>query len=126
MIVLYRIEHNETELGVFKHNVNYIKPQWNDDRLKALELRTKELPTPYTDKILKKLKFNKDYYCGFKSLRQYKYWFKNNESKILINEYNFSLYEITVKTALIGDKQIAFKKDDIISKVKININDYNK
>lgn len=66
-------------------------------------------PDPYSDKLLKKMKFNLSagLHCGFKNIKQLKKWFSKKEMQKL-NELGFLVAQYESDNVLFGDRQVLF------------------
>lgn len=107
-MVVYRVE-NEEGVGPYHSSWYY------HSEIGYLHSNSKH-PSIQTDKIIEgkigRLSYDeyKKYFCGFKSLLQYKEWFSLRLRKLL-KKHNFKLniYKIDKRNVIQSDKQIVFK-----------------
>ena len=78
----------------------------------------KRFPTAYKEF---KDDLTSEHYCAFKSLKQLGYWIKKEWiAEIISIGFKIYLIDIEEEHCLIGTRQIAFKKENIISKKDIS------
>ena len=78
-----------------------------------------EYPSPENDKGIRRDPCH-DEYCACCSLEQLHYWFTAEDAEILANKKVFP-YMIEVSECVVGDKQVLFKKEDMLGRrVRIN------
>lgn len=109
-----RIEHPNTELGIFRHEVKL-----QDLGLFELLERHQNFPTPNEERRLYGI-FKKRYKCAFKTVEQLKRWIYSEEIEALLLA-GFEVYVMTSKFAIEGDYQIIF--DPELVTLKENISD---
>ena len=112
MIQIVRIEHTNG-LGPYINSAydNMVNNNW-------YEKHNQHFPAPQTDPIINR-RPNVDEHCAFKTIDQLQSLFEPEELKELITlEYNISL--INVKDCIMGQTQVLYKKEDIISTEIIN------
>ena len=93
---IFRVE-NEEEEGCYRYeSTRKLLNHHNSD---------KKHPTPYNDKDINRLAWNKEI-CGFKNLIQVFKWFKKEELELL-KELGYKLKKVSVsKITIIGNKQV--------------------
>jgi len=113
---LIRIEHPEDGQGVFNSTYGFsiFDAIAQNDFSKALDgyalpnkLNLVEDCPGCTD----------DHYCAYKDVEQFKGFYPNGFKAIV--DRGFKIYSISVDNAIIGQQQVAFRKDDILSKIDI-------
>jgi|GEM_PF-3078167 len=113
-----RVEHPYSGKGIWnakneksKRFISYLSNE------QVFSNRHKEFPNPYRDEGLENFIENV-HFCGFKSIEQMNEWIFKNELKEFIS-MGFKIYSITTSKCLIGQYQICYKKEDILSKEDI-------
>jgi hypothetical protein len=110
ILQVVRIEHPEVGKGMFTHK--------RPENLKSLYKRHSDsFPTPYTDKGINY--FDGDWFCAYKTLEQFNQWVTHEEVNILLN-LGFRIYLLDLNSYQIGEFQVVFKKEGIISKKDIS------
>jgi hypothetical protein len=116
-IQIIRVEH-EDGYGMFRKN---------SDRYRVVDLcesvmgelceRHREFPTPNQDNLIE-YKDGYEWFCAFRSMEEFNSWVTREQVSVLI-EYDFRVFILEVTEYQIGDYQVLYRKDSIISKTDI-------
>jgi len=112
-MLVVRVEHPLDGYGLFRsHN------SMNFDGLEKMYDRHQDLPIPTYDG-LSMYKDNKQWFCAYKTLEQFKEWVTTEEVQILLS-YGFNIYMLEVEEFQQGNYQVLFTKRSITSYKIIN------
>ena len=122
MTTLIRIEHPESGNGIWRHFdkqghrtcLNLSNYDEFEDRHRSFATLRSELNSIFAMDYLDMLV----YFCGFKSIEQLQQWVYQSEINEFVS-FGFRIYKIEVNNCLMGDYQVFFKKDNIVSKIDI-------
>ena len=120
MINVVRIEHNETGFGIYNSlDDNGIRHFKKIGRLtyKSITYKANKFPNPLNDIKILRLP-EKSELCAFKSREDLLNLFSKYELRKL-NKVGFEIFELSLKRAIIGNDQILFTNNDIISKQNV-------
>lgn len=112
-----RIEHADG-YGIFRsQNVNgdYRWNVFDDVSTRQLVSRHDNFPTPWSEGR----SINTNEFCGFKTLDQIKEWFTSEELRYIMGR-DFKIYLLKVSQCFVGNCQVVFEKERIITKEDIS------
>jgi hypothetical protein len=113
-MLVVRVENNSSGYGIWKHS----RFLMFTEGLEEINSRHSEFPIPSMDGLnLSKNKF--EWFCAYKSIEQFQEWIKSDEIKIIIG-LGFDVLLIEVEDYQVGDYQVIFTKESIISTKIIN------
>ena len=124
MHTIFRIESKVDGKGIYKSNHK------NIDRSiysKEMGKRHNNFPNihgafiPFWNSFTDWTLEYKNYFCAFKSIENLLDWFEFNWVQELVEELDFQLLKIKVSTCQVSASQVIFKKEDIISKEVISL-----
>ena len=118
-MIIYRIE-GPSGKGVFTEknetSTNFL--MFHSIFSKEIEERHFEFPTPINDSLLLRNP-KKNEFCAFYNIEDLLKWFNKKELKSLIN-LGFNILELNVLDCELGEFQVLYKKEYIITQTIIN------
>ena len=120
MTTFIRIEHPDSGWGIWRHqenmtvdnlsNFSEFNQRHSNFKTIGAELGNEPFNLSYYER--------QKYFCAFKSIKQLQQWVFQSEINEFIT-FGFRIYKIKANNCLIGEDQIFFKKENIISKIDI-------
>jgi len=105
VMIVYRVEHKKTNEGPYTGKIVSTKLTYENSRHQ--DNHHKNI---YTDPFLCE-SWDSDFYCGFKTIKQFKRWFSNLDRVSLhLLGFILSKYEIDINMVIFGETQIGFIK----------------
>ena len=121
MKTIYRVEHPKDGYGMFASADSANNPRWSVSwgGLPAVSSRHDHFNTPDEDGLGYP---NKNEFCAYRSLDQFRVWVKPDELEVLA-DHGFRLYEITVRDCREGADNILFKRSSVVKQIDITDNE---
>ena len=117
---IIRVEHFDG-VGVFRVHLDGITREHScvhQFSLENLMERHRKFPVPYCDNELDLNKDDKNWFCGYKSIKQIQEWIFEEEFYTLKN-LGYKIWLIEVDEYQIGNYQVLFTKESVIRKEDI-------
>jgi len=123
-----RIQHPDSELGLWRTNVDDVCVLRNHSEFNKIQERhgnPDKFPTLYQDDVLIEQVYAKDistrdYYFAFLSLDQLKEALTSEELKECINSLGFRVLLLELSDCIASPFQIIFKKEDVLNSEDIS------